>query len=193
MEEQKKTKKGGGCYLTTALGSLIIIGIVMTFWPGTIPFRFFEFWKFDFNLGDALKTSWPLLIWAIGINIVNVIRTHNHPKLNQHAEILLVGGALISTWAGVVEEICFRWLIFYAQIVGYKVSNFLFFGWAGFGLPEWVFNHFSGPVGNFLTLGYLQPYLFGGLGWAVGAAILSSNGQFRDGHLYQGFFGWLNS
>ena len=53
--------------------------------------------------------------------------------------------------------------------------------------------HRGGPVVNFLTLGHLQPYLLGSLGWAVGAAIISSNGKFRDGHAYQGLFGWINA
>lgn len=195
MESEKKQeqKKQGGCYLFAALGALIVVGIVKLFWPEFIPFKAFEFWYFQGRLIDVLILSWPILAWGAAVNIVFSLMGRNDPKLNKNAGCVLALGTGISTFAGVFEEISFRWILFYSAIVGAKVTNFLFFGWAGFGISEWLYTNILGPVANFLTLGYLEPHLFGPLGWAVGAAIVTSNAQFRDGHGYQGWFGWVNS
>lgn len=186
-------KKPRGCYLVTAFVSFFIIGLVQTFWPGTIPFKFGEFWRWQGTLGEALRSSWPIFAFGVGLNAWIVLRKRNDPALNRHAELILGGGFLVSLWAGVVEEISFRWIIFFGQIAVYKLLNWLFFGCVGFGLFEWVNVHLSAPVANFFTFGALASVLSGSYGWAVSAALLTSNGKFRDGHLYQGFRGWLIS
>jgi hypothetical protein len=61
------------------------------------------------------------------------------------------------------------------------------------GLPEAIHLHIAGPVANWATLGGLEEYLFHPSGWLVGAAMLSANTKFRDGHKYQGLLGYLNS
>ncbi|EKD52898.1 MAG: hypothetical protein ACD_61C00204G0001 [uncultured bacterium] len=48
------------------------------------------------------------------------------------------------------------------------------------------------PAINWLTLGKLSGQLFG-YSWMVGAALISANGKFQDGHSYQGCIGWVNS
>ncbi len=44
-----------------------------------------------------------------------------------------------------------------------------------------------------MTLGYLDNYLINKELWFVGASIITTNILFRDGHSYQGYFGWVNS
>lgn len=193
MRRDDEEEKGQGCYVTTAIGALVIIFIAKLFWPAAIPFKLFEFWKLDGSISDVLKTSWPVFIWGAGASFLFALLKRNDQELNKNAELILGVGCLVSIWAGVVEEVAFRWLIFYSQIAVYKMINWLIVGWAGFGLFEWIYLYIEGPIANFFTLGYLEPILFNGFGWAIGAALLTSNGKFRNIHIYQGLFGWINS
>lgn len=191
VEEQKP--KTPGCYLLIAVIALVVVLVVEWLRPEIIPFELFQFWKLNGSIWDVMKASWPLFVWGITRNVIQVIRKRNNPELNKHAEVIIGLGCLVSTWAGVVEELAFRWIIFYGEIVGYTFINFILFGFQGTGLIEWIFMNVSGPIANVLTLGLMHNYLFSSLGWAVGAAMVSSNGQFGEGHSYQGFFGWINS
>lgn len=191
--KESEKKNQGGCYLSTAFGALVVVLLCEWLWPAFMPFTIFQFWVLKAPIWEVLLASLPIFAWGIGVNIVYSLKSRNDPEINRYAERILPIGCGISLWAGVMEEICFRWLIFMDEIIGYKIINWLIFGWAGFGLFEWFFLHIAGPVANFLTLGYLAPILFNGLGWAVGAAVISANGKFRDGHEYQGLFGWINS
>lgn len=190
---EEDLQKKRGCYVVTAFVALAIVGITKLFWPDLIPFRFFEFWKIEGSLVDAVVSLWPLFLWGAGVTTIVSFLTINHPIENYYAERQLLVGVLVSVWAGVVEEICFRWLIFYGAIVSIQVVNWLFFGWAGFGVAEWFYTTIIGPVADFFTLNYLHDVLFNGYGWFVGAAVISANGKFRDGHLPNGIFGWVNS
>lgn len=55
------------------------------------------------------------------------------------------------------------------------------------------YTYIAGPLASMVTLGKMSNILFHPSGWAVGSALLSSNGFFRDGHKYLGLFGWINS
>ena len=46
---------------------------------------------------------------------------------------------------------------------------------------------------SFLTLGTIDNILYHPFGWFVGAGIILANAKFRDGHKYQGKFGFINS
>ena len=105
----------------------------------------------------------------------------------------MIGGTFISLFAGVVEEISFRWILFFSSIASVTFINFLFFGFLGFGVPEWVFTNILNPVVNWVSFGALEPWLLHPAGWQIGAGLLSANAFFRDSHKYQGFLGWLNS
>lgn len=189
----KSKKENQGCYFTTALSLLPVILIFEWLWPNVIPFSLFEFWKWDVDWIGVISISWPMLLWGAGFTGLIALITRNHPDVNANAEVLLVNGFINSTVAGIFEEISFRWLIYYSQMITYSILNFIFFGFLGFGLFEWIFLHITGPVANFFTLGYLEPYLFSPLGWIVGGAIITSNGSFRDGHLKNGYISYVNS
>ena len=146
-------KKSEGCYVFTAIGAFIVIAIFERFWPNVIPFKMFEFWTLKGSLSDIVRSCWPLFAWGIGVSIIFALRGRNDPDLNRKAEVILGVGFLISMWAGVAEEIAFRWLIFYDQIIAYKISNWLFFGWARFGLFERFYTRNTGPIANIFNFG----------------------------------------
>ena len=191
QEEKKKKEKN---FLRSAFIAFFVILIANRFFPDVIPFDTFELWEIKSgNWLDWLVISWPIFAWGGGITLFVSIVTLNTRKQNLEAEKLFLKGTIISIGAGVLEEISFRWLIFISGIVGLKIANFLFFGWAGFGISEWFEIHVSGLVANFFTLGYLSDILSSPENWAIGAAMLAANAFFRNGHKYLGFFGYVNS
>jgi hypothetical protein len=190
MFSEDESKKPG-CYLVSAVSALVFVVVVKLIWPTLIPFRFLEFVKLTGSVSDVLQTSWLLFVWGIvgtfGLRLVSGSSHLDHPKT------WLTFQSLGALFAGISEEIAFRWLIFFSLIVSYQIVNWLIFGFAGFGVAEWTYLHFFGPITNWLSLGYLQPQLFSPLGWYVGAALMTSNLQFRDGHAFHGLIGWANS
>ena len=173
--------------------SLIIIGFTFLINSDAIPYKFFHFWKIEGGLLEAIKHSWVIFLYGILINLwISTNRQQSHEELRT-AEDLLLGGTMVSVWAGVVEEICFRWIIFYGVMCTLQLLNFFFFGWLGFGLLDFIYSWALVPVADFARFEYLQPQLKSEFGWFVGAAIISSNGRFREGHAYQGFRGYVAS
>jgi hypothetical protein len=191
----KLTDNDNRNYLVEAFTGFFTIAIVRWLFPSVIPFSMFEFWHVRAgSLSDWLWTAWPIFAWGAGVNIIYAIFFRERDRWKAYdAEKLFGIGMLVSLWAGVMEEICFRWLIFLSGIVGIKVINFFFFGFLGFGLPHWFQLNVTGPVANFMTFGYLKDVLVNPNMWAVGASLLATNAFFRDGHKYQGWFGVVNS
>lgn len=172
--------------------SLIVIGFSYLLFPWLIPFKFLQFWHTTGDMSTWLNASKPIFLWAFCVTALSAILTRNKRSENRDAEKFLFSGSIISISAGVLEETIFRWLLFFALFAGLAFSNFLFFGWLGFGIAEFLQNHFFGPVANFFTLGMLKPQLLG-QNWLIGAALLTANTKFRDGHIYLGPFGYVNS
>jgi len=193
-EKEKKPRS----YLTSAFLAIFTIAIVQWLWPGVIPFGSFDAWYVTGGLADWLGSAWWVLAWGVALqSLICIARWDDRLMRTSYAEVtpgeILKAGTIISLWAGVVEEIAFRWLIFYAQIVWVKVVNFLVFGFLGLGLACLFHVHIFGPIADFTTLGGLHGWLFHPAGWAVGAAMLATNAFFRDGHRYQGWFGMVDS
>lgn len=188
--KKKNTDKN---WFSIALTCLITVLLVKWLWPWAIPFGFWQFWFIKGSVLDILKVSWILFVLYFLLNIKNLQDTRNDPKVNKHAELILVGGGINSAFAGVFEEITFRWWMFYSSMATLQLANFLIFGWLGFGIFEWIHNHVLGVFVNFVSYGILESQLFNQAGWFVGAALLSSNWQFRNGHLYLRVSGWLSA
>lgn len=193
-ENQKKARK----YLSYACTGLLTILIVKAVWPDVIPFGTLDAWHMTGGLTDWLAAGWPLLAWGFGIqSLILLVRWEGRVMKDAFEEAspleILKAGTLISLWAGVMEEISFRWLIFYAKIFWIKVANFLLFGFLGFGLIRLFQLHLFGPIADFTTFGSLQGFLTAPAAWAIGASMLATNAIFRDGHAYQGWFGLVNS
>jgi hypothetical protein len=188
-KEQGYRAKLNGKILT----SVVFLPIVMWLFPSVVPFEFFEPWKSKGGFVAGIVAAWPFYAWGFSLTFIRCIMTRNDCELNRDAEGFLAGGTLFSLWAGVWEELAFRWLFFLDNIVTVKIGNFLFFGFLGFGFAEWFHLHVWGPLANLTTFGALEQYIYHPSTWAVGAAMLTTNTFFRDGHKYQGPLGWINS
>ncbi len=184
-----KDEKSGDNWISGALFGFVVIGILVFFWPSLIPFRFFEFWTTKGSLWDAVTSMWPLYVWGIVLNLIHF--AYNGRPQGAPAEIL-IGGTIVSLLAGVTEEIAFRWLIFFSSIVLIPVTDWILLGFMGIHIVQWVYGWICWAA-NIATLGYLSAYLFHPWGWAVGAAMISSNGRFRNAHAYQGIVGIIDA
>ena len=187
-------KDEGSNYLYSAALAVVVIALVKCIAPSAIPFDIFGFWVPRGTASGWITTCLLLMGLGVGLNfLLDILGLHKGWRVNYSAREVMGLGFLVSLWAGVAEEISFRWLIFLAGIVLVKIANFLFFGCIGLGLPELIHVHILGHLANWSTFGFLEPYLFHGAGWAVGCGLLWTNAAFRDGHKYQGFIGVVNA
>ncbi|MBI2633155.1 MAG: hypothetical protein HYW78_02070 [Parcubacteria group bacterium] len=173
--------------------NLICIIIISYLFPKFLPFTVFELWNAQGTVIEWLIVAWPIFAWGVGVTACVSFLTKNNYIENIQAEKIFGKNIIISFLAGVFEEISFRWIFFLGALVGVQVINFLFFGFLGFGLTEWLYIHVFGPIANFLTFGKIEFILFHKSGWMVGAALLSTNAKFRNGHISLGPIGYINS
>ena len=189
--KSKDEAKGIEYWILWSFFTFFFILFIQTYWPGVIPFDTFAFWE-KTDIAGGMKASIPIFLWGGTLTLLHSVITYNKPEINRDAEDLLFGGFIVSAIAGIFEEIAFRWLLFFDSIVAVKIFNFLFFGFLGFGLSEFLHNWFLGPIVDFFTLGKMTWLIFG-KGWAVGAALIIANAKFRKEHAYLGIFGFFNS
>jgi len=190
-EKKEHKEKGLLFWLFSAFFSFLFVLFVQWVFPNAIPFDTFQFFS-DNQIIAGIKASWPIFAWGIGVTAIVSAVTRNKRSVNHKAEEVLVGGLVVSVIAGLFEELVFRWAIFLSGIAGMKLTNWLFFGFLGFGLAEFLHNWVFGPIVNFVTFGKMKWLIFD-MGWAVGAAALAANAKFRNEHKYLGPFGLINS
>lgn len=176
------------------VAALIIIPITRHYWPMLIPLTWGDVWmssgKEPF---EYIAMAWPLYLAGIVLNLVlswNSIKAIPRTLRPDAGEFFLFG-LFRSVFAGVMEEIGFRWLLFFSAMPFLVLSNFIFGGFFfdGWGLPRLLHYYIFAPVADFTTAGYLTDRLYTG-SWYLGAAVITAASQFRDGHKHQGFFGW---
>lgn len=191
--KKKSEKEPGKNFLVSAFWAFIAILFIKWLFPSAIPFGLFEFWTAKAPLWLAIKASWPIFLWASSMTFIFYFLYPNVSYINNGSKEGLLEGFVISTVAGLTEEIAFRWLFFLNAIWSVKLINWLFFGFLGFGIPQVFYTYLIVPAANFFTLGSFAGILYHPYGWFVGAAVIIANAKFRDGHKYLGFFGYINS
>jgi hypothetical protein len=196
-KEQEKSKKKGPFYIRAVL-AFFFVGVVMWIWPKVIPFTFWQFWEVRGSIQDWFTTSWFFFAWGIVLLFITYFAQRNNMSWFERQQKnnltdMFLGGLIVSTWAGVVEEISYRWLLFYGSIISVKIANFIFLGFVGINIVAWIHLHIVGVIADVATLRYLHDFLFHPASWAVGAGILASSAGFRQGHAYQSILGWIDS
>lgn len=183
-----------GLWIAQAAFIAAIAGTIKYFFPASIPFEFFELWSTKGSVSDWLVASWPILLWAVSVTLIASAVTRNSRIENIHAETFLERGLWVSLRAGVMEEIVFRWLLFMTGIVGAKVGDWLLGGFFfDHGLVWVIYTYILAPIADFTSLGLLHDVLGGGAPWFIAAGVIIANRQFRDGHKYLGWVGFINS
>jgi hypothetical protein len=172
--------------------SLIAIGFVYLFDISPIPFGFFQFWHTNVNVWEGIKKSWPAFAWGLASTLLILLVIAPYFKrstaIKGKLSFALIEGFLTSVLAGVLEEIFFRWLIFYGAMIWLKVFNIVLIGLTWLFYTK-IFMH----TANFFTFGLLNEFIFFPGNWIVGAAMISANGSFRNRHDYLSGLGYVNS
>jgi len=201
MSSKKDEEKQEAPWPLTAFLQLCLLALVVWIFPWCIePFTVLSPWSPPVGVetwAPALwaQEAWPVVAWGTGVSFVCLMLGKGvNRELVDNAEGVYLTGFGISAWAGIAEEIAFRWIFFLYGMIGIKVGNFIFLGFIpGWGIPENIYGYIVGPIANFFTFGLMENWLFHPTHWAIGAAILAANAKFRDGHKYQGPFGIINS
>lgn len=172
---------------------LIITALVVTHWTDLIPYSLFEMWSLQGEVMDWIVVAWPIFAWGVGVNLLIGWKLPHRMKPLE-AEARLTIGFIISVFAGVVEEMVFRWVYFLFFMLTVQLGDFILGGFIfNHGLVWLIFNYILEPLANLTTLYQLNGFLNHPAGWFVGAGLLSANAHFRDGHKYQGLPGLINS
>ncbi|MFI7642467.1 hypothetical protein [Nonomuraea sp. NPDC049400] len=184
--------------LPFGLGLSVLIVLVLEWLaPDVIPFELGTFWAvrqpFWTAFGDSIVQSWPVLAAGVLMTLIFL-----PAKRQQQRHLALYGapeGRVVTLGPGAVlfnsalEEVVFRWLLFYAAIAGAVAMDYIVLGFAELHPVRWFFTELLIPAADWATAGRLHEVLTAGP-WTVAAAMLTSNGRFRNGHAYQGLLGF---
>lgn len=172
---------------------LIAIIIVGPLFPNFFPYHIIDsFWFVKGNIGDWIYSSAILLVYPVLSALLASHKNVGSVSENSPIEIFSVGFR-ISLFAGVSEEILFRWVIFLGNMIVLFIINYILGGFYSpeYGLIQWI-TGFVKIVANFTTFGLLEKEIMQPV-WYAGASLIITNGLFRDGHKYQGFSGLVRS
>lgn len=164
---------------------IIIARLILPF--QAIPFVFEYFWPAQGTFWQALWSCWPLFAVGFALNLWKMATTTNPPEVQSTASSVPWSGFLTSVSAGVLEEITFRWVLFYGFMgLIWMVANVFFPG-----LEFWVRDNLSWLTT--LLIGDNTALLEVVGVWTLPLAFLLSNFKFQQGHLYQGLTGFIFS
>lgn len=192
-EEDKEIqyfKKIGIRFIWGLIGILIIAPYFPNFFPCD-PIK--SFWFTKGEITDWINSGFYLIIWGVLVHIFILLKKINSYPENSPIDLFFTGFKR-SIFAGIWEEIAFRWIIFLGCMIGLFISNWILGGfyYPNGGIIKWMNSYIFVPIANYCTFGILNHQLTGYV-WYFGASIIVTNGLFRDGHKYQGFFGFINS
>jgi hypothetical protein len=178
-------------YIYLAVGFVISYQFYHLFTPKSFPFEYLDFWsKADFGGAMNFVSSYWLVFSTI--TIFNFLRLFFASKedIGVHQPYQkLFAGLSTSIFAGVTEEIVYRWLWFFSAIGTVAFSDWLTGGFLfGHGLSYFFFGITKFFV-NLATLGILHDYIYSA-NWLLGAAMIVSALKFREGHESYGATGY---
>ena len=188
-KKRQKTHLVGMVKLTITWG--IIAGLVYLAFPGDLPLPRNLFWT-GRPITEILAAIWPLFAWSLGMSLLISLVIKRSRADALIASLVHKYNMGIAVQAGVLEELVFRYFAFIAMLGIVPFLNWCAFGWNGGGLLLWFYTVVMVPIANWATLG-LMSSLLATTPWFVGAALLSANAMFRNGHKYQGIIGIVNS
>src|SRR4051812_39099465 len=115
---------------------LFIFLIIQLISPTAIELPLFYYWRYEGILNGFLR-SWPIFLWGFIVTLPILILCNQDTLKNKniwYAKFASNDSSLFqcfidSLLAGIIEEINYRWLFFYSNIVVNKIMNVCLFGW----------------------------------------------------------------
>jgi hypothetical protein len=163
------------------VGSFALWLIVNQFWPEF--FNPFQYWSLADNALIALVQSWPFYLYAL---IGAFIGLKDIEKIYDK-DVIFAQDIYTSIMAGILEEIGYRCLFIFTAMIPIALSNLIIPG-----AIIWIYRNLTFPIVDVITLGLMHETIYGFPVLFMTGAI-SANAAFRDGHKYQGVFGWINA
>lgn len=183
-------------HLVTMIGAIIeaaiAVGLIVWLWPGGFPIDLGSLWWKDATFAEMFSSSWPVLAWGVVASLLAAMLSKKTVDHRIFAGNIYRSNLAVSVQAGVFEEVLYRFLYPVLYMAFLPVFNWVMFGWNGGGLVKWFYSDWLIPIANWATFYKLSDYLVT-IPWFIGAAIISANASFRDGHKYQGIIGLTNS
>ena len=190
-ENKKWAKKVAKKNMWGVFGTLI----VWMFFPYFFPCHpVYSFWFVRGDIYDWIFTARYIFYWVL-FNSVRKFLLGIDELAEEKPGNILRSGLWSSAFAGVIEEIGFRWIIFLGSMIIIYITNWILGGFLGkdYGLLRWIYSVIAAPLSNYVTLGILKDQIVVNNYWYFGAAIISANALFREGHKYLGWVGLVNS
>ena len=165
-----------------------IILCLLAFKWDAVPFRFDQFLYFRGQIWEPFVMAAPLFFLGLVINAYKMVTSTNPPEVHKNAKKLPLTGFVTSLMAGVMEELTFRWVLFFGCMgMIWVIDTVLLEGMVRNYIIE------SGYwLNTFATFG-ATPYAMNPATWTIGIAVLASNWKFQEGHMYQGLTGFIFS
>jgi hypothetical protein len=184
-----------GYYLYLSVGFVTTYFFCHLIAPQIFSYDYLSFWnKADFyGMYNFVIDRWLIFSFITISNILFLIFSEKDRFFFSSPYNKLFAGLTSSVFAGVTEEIIYRWLLFFASIGTIAFTDYISGGFIfGHGIIYLGFV-FSKFFVNFATFGYLTDYIYSP-NWLLGAAMLVSASKFRDGHEKYGptgyWFAW---
>jgi len=182
-----------GITLTYLISSVILLALAgLATWIGGdwvgVPLGFWQVWGFPLDIAGGLSHVALLFAWGFALTLIlgGLSILWRVPR-EARPSTIFIRGTWLSLNAGFFEEVVFRWLLLLVAPLVLKVLNFITFG-----LIRWIYVEGLIPLADWATLGLLNPQLTAG-NWLLGAAIITVNGRFRQGHVHKGWLAAVNA
>ena len=178
-------------YIPICVGCFLSYQFYHLFNPKLFTYQYYEFWN-KANYTGAFQfvfKYWYIFFTItisnfIGLFVFDNIRVETKKPVDQ-----LIGGSIASIFAGISEEIVYRWLWFFSAIGTIALTDWFSGGFLfGHGLTYLVYI-FTKYFVNLATFGILTDYIYSP-NWLVGAAMMTAALEFRKGHEQYGVTGY---
>lgn len=187
-------KKSGKLAIVLGIAALVAGGTtaLFSYFPEWFqPFTLLSLWEMKGTPVDWFLVSWPLLLWGVLFNcgrsfFTDISRTIADKWDSKKKHFMRANMGIWSLFP-FLEEIVHRWLLLLLLMPTLVALDFITFGFI-----QYSHYNFLAPLCDAVSFGYLADWLYHPV-WAVGAAIIVSNLLFSAQHLYQGWFGAINS
>lgn len=196
-----KPQPKGENYILTACFVVMTIIVMRLLLPWqAVPFVFEEFLFFKGQWWEPILAAWPVFATGIVLNVIHMTTTVNPPEVQDNAPMIPIAGLTSSLFAGIMEEIVFRWVFLYGLMGAFWMGNELSKTWFDSPIIQNIATFFW-PF-TLLIVGPNNPILTHPAAWEIGAtvgvwtiglAFFFSNLKFQSGHMYQGPVGLIFS
>jgi hypothetical protein len=173
-------------YLYGMVLSLSVILVILPLFPNFSPYATINgFWFIKGSVFQWIITSQYIFYVAIFWGFIGVFISYKRIQKPSPSLVfkVLLRDFKTSVYAGFIEEVSYRWIIFLGTMLILYVCNWLLGGFLGEnnGIIQWIHTVIASPLINLITLDYLVGQINHEY-WYAGASVIVTNGMFAYAH-----------